>query len=610
MITFDINQNFNNKLNTYIMKTKLLFCFLFWGIISQSQTVSVINSNIIQPYGVASDDLGNFIIADVGSNSIVKFTSVNDSSKPIINLELNNPRAVAFKGAIYIVDSGNGVIKKFQEPGTLTSLGYGFLSSPRGVAVDNSGNVYVTSGSNVIRMTGTGSNITTLIGSLVSPEGIAIDSASNFLYVTCGDGTIKKANINGTGLTTFASGLASPAGIVLDWSGNVFVAEYYGGAVKKITPSGVVSTYASGLQGPNGIALNNNTGNIYVTEAYTNEIKMISTSGTVTAIKRFHNPTGIVCDASNNIYITDASANCTKKINNNNESITQIGFSYNSPFGIAIRKETNSIFIANTYNNSIELYNYVTNTGNALMSGGIINRPHAVAADLNYLYIANTNNNNILKYGGSSTEIYGNNGEFYMPMGITVNGGHIFVADTGHQDIKKMTTNGTNLTTIATGFIYPTSVLVDASGKIYVADRGTNNNGKIVILSSSGTVLHTITTGLLMPYSITFDSTGDVLIADIGDSKIKKLDTAFLTVSEYSNDIEAKIFPNPTTDFVEISSIEKIKKLTLFDETGKQILEEENPVNKISFNQHPKGLYIMNLVFENDKTTIKKILKN
>lgn len=593
------------------MKTKLLSCFLFWGIISQSQSVSVINSNIIQPYGIASDDLGNFIIADTGSNSIVKFTSVNNSSKPIIDLELNSPRAMAFKGSIYIVDSGNGVIKKFQEPSTLTSLGYGFLSSPRGVAVDNSGNVYVTSGSNVIRMTGTGSNITTLIGSLVSPEGIAIDSANNFLYITCGDGTVKKANINGTGLTTFASGLASPAGIVLDWSGNVFVAEYYGGSIKKITPSGVVSTYVSGLQGPNGIALNNNTGNIYVTEAYTNEIKMISPSGTVTPIKRFHNPTGIVIDASNNIYITDASVNCTKKISSSNESITQIGLPYNSPFGIAIRKQTNSIFIANTYNNSIDLHNYVTNNGNVLISGGIINRPHAVAADFNYLYIANTNSNNILKFGGvSPIEIFGNNGEFYMPMGITVDGsGNIFVADTGHQAIKKMTTTGGNITTIATGFIFPTGVLVDASGKIFVADRGNNNDGKIVVLSSSGSLISTITTGLLMPYSITFDNNGDVLITDVGDGKIKKLNVASLTVTDFSYKDEVKIYPNPTSDFVEVSSDEKIKKITLFDETGRQVFKQENPENKISIAQHPKGLYMMNLIFENDKTTTRKILK-
>lgn len=598
------------------MKTKILLSFLFWGLISQSQTISTVYPNLKQPMGVSVSG-GNLYVSDTGNNSLIKFNiGTYGSSTPFIDIELNNPYGIVAKGnTIYIADKNNGIIKKFQEPNSLTPLGYGFLSSPKAVTVDNSGNVYVIDGNSVIRMTGAGGNITTIISGLSSPECITIDLSSTFLYVTCGDGTVKKANLNGTGLTTFASGLNNPAGIGVDVSGNTYVAEYFGGSVKKITATGVVSTYATGLQGPFALSADEtSTGTIYVTEVYANQVKRIEANGTVTTIKRYNQPIGITCIPFGSLFFTDATSNKLKKITADAVSITETNSHLlNSAFGLTYRSSTNSILVADTFNNRISEYNIATNTnGSQWINGGSLNNPKGVATDNQYIYVANTNNSNILKYNGNIlVSELGNSGDFNVPEGITVdNSGNIFIADTGHQAIKKMTTNGTNLTTIATGFISPSGVIVDASGKIYVADYGNNfNNGKIVVLNSTGAILATITTGLVKPYSLTFDPNGDVLISDIGDSKFKKLDTAFLTVSEYSNESNVKIFPNPTTDFVEISSTKKIKKLTLFDETGKQLLKEENPENKISVAQHPKGLYVMNLVFENDKTITKKILK-
>lgn len=596
------------------MKTKLISFFLFLGIVSQSQTLTVVNGNLKQPLGVATDPQGFLLVSDTGNNSIVKFNSVYDSSKIPGEPNLNNPRAIA-KGYenIYIADGGNGVIKKINSSGSVIPLGYGHLSSPRGVAIDNAENVYVTSGSSVVRMNSDGTNITTLAAGMTSLDGIAVDYSGSTVYVSTGDGSVKKITNNGATVTTIASGLASPAGVGLDGNGNVFVAEYFGGSVKKITPAGVVSTYASGLQGPYGLAVGG-TGIVFVTEAYTDQIRMLRTDGTSAIIKRFHLPTGIATDASGKIYTSDIIANTEsiiKRMNSNGEAVTTMGWGYNSPYGIAINKATNNMIIANTYSNSVDLLNLGTGTGNPLMSGGIINRPHAVAVDSqNRVWIANTNNNNIVIYGGTSSgSIYANNGELYMPMGITVNGGHVFIADTGHQAIKRMTTAGSDITTIATGFSFPTGVLVDSSGKIYVADRGNNNNGKIVVLSNSGAVMATVTTGLLMPYSITFDANEDVLIADIGDGKIKKLNAVSLSVTEVSNESELRIYPNPTTNLVQISSTERVKSLALFDLSGKKIMERENAENEISLAGFSKGVYTMKIILENGITETRKIVK-
>lgn len=597
------------------MKTKLTYFFLLLGLLSQSQTISTVYPNLNQPMGISVYG-SNLYVSDTGNNSLAKFSAgTYSSSTPSVNLELNNPYGIVAKGTtIYIADKNNNIIKKYQEPGSLTPLGFGFLSSPRAVAVDNSDNVYVISGNNVVKITAAGS-VTTIISGLSSPECIAVDLTSTYIYITCGgDGTVKKANLNGTGLTTFASGLASPAGIGVDGSGNIYVAEYFGNSVKKITSSGVVTTYATGLQGPFGLTADaTNTGIIYITEAYTNQVKRIDADGTVTTIKRYHQPTGIASIPFGSVFFTDIASNQLKKVTADAVSITAVNSPLlNAAFGLTYRSSTNSILIADTFNNRISEYNIATNTnGSQWINGGSLNNPKGVATDNQYIYVANTNSSNILKYNGNLlVSSLGNAGDFYLPEGITVdNSGNIYIADTGHQAIKRMTIMGSDITTIATGFTFPTGVLVDATGKIYVADRGNNNNGKIVILSSLGTVISTITTDILMPYAMTFDVNGDILFTDVGDKTFKKLDTQFLTVTEISIEDELKIFPNPTTDFVEIAYIEKVRDVTLFDESGKQVMTENNPENKIPLAAFPAGIYLMKITFDDGTSGTRKIIK-
>ena len=112
-----------------------------------------------------------------------------------------------------------------------------------------------------------------------------------------------------------------------------------------------------------------------------------------------------------------------------------------------------------------------------------------------------------------------------------------------------------------------------------------------------------------MPYSITFDSNGDILITDIGDKKIKKLSVNSLSITEFSNENEITIYPNPTTDFVEISSKEKIRTFALFDLSGKQVMDINNPENKISLEGYPAGMYTIKIISEDGKSETSKIIK-
>lgn len=109
----------------------------------------------------------------------------------------------------------------------------------------------------------------------------------------------------------------------------------------------------------------------------------------------------------------------------------------------------------------------------------------------------------------------------------------------------------------------------------------------------------------------TFSNNGDVTgNHGMSDCWVIKLGAdPSLEVSENNTDNLIKTFPNPTADFVEISSTGKIKTVTLFDESGKLVMNKSYPGNKISIAEYASGMYIMKIIFEDGKSKIIKVVK-
>ena len=259
--------------------------------------------------------------------------------------------AIDKDGNLYAADQSNFVIRKITPKGVVTTFaGSGkqgradgtvltaTFEDPTGVAVDQSGNVFVADGGILREITANGnvSTITTQLstgGGTLNITGVAVDAAANLYIADPGDHLVGKVATDGTvtaisgTITTMPDGTEilnfsqNPQSIALDKSGNLFITD---GIVWKVTPPNIFSKFATtGFSNPQGIAVDSQ-GNLYVADDGNMEIRKITAAGQVSLLAgisgvgvpadgviskaAFRFPTGIVVDASGNIFVTDVNA--------------------------------------------------------------------------------------------------------------------------------------------------------------------------------------------------------------------------------------------------------------------------------------------------------------
>ena len=258
------------------------------------------------PASVVADGAGNLYIADelngevrmicFGPNSAtiagVNCTGAGIIVKLIPGVQLLNPTGVGLDGAgnLYIADTGNhiilevtsanGLVSTVAGDGTQGFMGDGGLataselSSPAGVTIDASGNIFIAdTGNNRIRrvdaLTG---DISTVAGGGTGPAGTA------------------------TGAT-----LSAPYAVAFDAAGNMFIPDSGNNLIRKVAPTGGVITPASTISTVAG------TGE-FVTEAAC----IIGSTPSTTSL---NTPEGIAVDAAGNLYIADSKDACVLKTN-------------------------------------------------------------------------------------------------------------------------------------------------------------------------------------------------------------------------------------------------------------------------------------------------------
>ena len=212
---------------------------------------------------------------------------------------LNEPWDVAVDstGCIYIADRLNNRVRKVNTAGTISTLAgtgiAGFsgdggaasaaqLSSPMGVGIDSSDNVYIcdTSNNRVRMVSASTSKITTIIGtgsSGCSEDGLvgtataigavwklSIDSSGNVFFADVANSLIRKLNaadgtvqtvagtvaagtggFNGDGIPATSAYLWNADGVSVDYNGDVWIADRHNNRVRRVSAStGTISTVA------------------------------------------------------------------------------------------------------------------------------------------------------------------------------------------------------------------------------------------------------------------------------------------------------------------------------------------------------------------------------
>ena len=260
--------------------------------------------------------------------------------------------------------AGNGTAGYVDGPGANATF-----KTPWGIAVDNSGNIYVADhGNNRIRKIGSSGQVTTFAGSgsLDFADGsgtnamfnglndMTTDSQGNLYVTDQNNERIRKITPQGQVTTVAGNGILGnvngpaanaefngPSSVAIDLAGNIYVTDQFNNLIKKISNSGIVSTLAGSSQGfadgtgtnaqfsgPNGIAVDAQ-GNVYISDQLNRRIRKITPAGVVStiagnglsgsvdgpgSIAEFGGTLGLAIDSQNNLYVGDAANNTIRKI--------------------------------------------------------------------------------------------------------------------------------------------------------------------------------------------------------------------------------------------------------------------------------------------------------
>ena len=531
------------------------------GSIPTSPTILTLASGLkLNPHsGIAVDGSGNVYIGDTGNNAIKEILAVNGSipaSPAILTLAsgFSSPGGVAVDGTgnVFVADSGNNAVKEILALGgytTVLQLGgtFGFLF-PYAVAIDSSGDVYVTSFT-LPKLPSTG-EYTTILYEIPASAGYSqvntLGSAWNVPGYGYEEG-LEGVAAYGSGKVylTSAVGLNGPTQLLEVYQATVsFQASYpylagsllfsfmsaesigqpavlTGGAANKdftdagtgtCTTNGTGYTYKAGDWCTVDVIFTPQSagtryGAVVLTDRDGNTLATGYLQGTGVGAQAsfppglqstigngFISQSGAAVDGSGDVYVTDSGSNTVYKESPSQGGYTQskIDSGLNRPTGIALDGGAN-IYIANSGANTVikdvpsASGGYTQNTVGSGLSG-----PTAVAVDgSGNVYIADYGNHRVLKETLSadgytqSTIVNGTTGA----EGIAVDGdGSVYLAYYAANTIYKESPSSSDSyieSTLGSGLLYPAGLAVDGNNNVYVADSGSNTVYKETLSSGS-----------------------------------------------------------------------------------------------------------------------------
>jgi streptogramin lyase len=302
------------------------------------------------------------------------------------------------------------------------------LNAPYGLAIDASGNVWVTNeaGGSVTELSTTGTALSGTSGftggGLLGPKAIAIDKSGNAWIANAGGNSVVKLGPTGTVLSGAGGftggGIDVPVAVALDSQSNVWAANFSGNSVSVLTSTGSPNaasplTDAGAITSPTGIAIDKN-GYGWVSNGGANNVILIQSSPpnfyyTQATDNAIQGSAGIAVDANSNKWVAASGINAVSLFTGFSGAspaspIRSAGF--NVPTGVATDGASNVWVTNGAGAGSIAELN---STGTVLSPStgfGSLNTPVTIAVDsAGNLWTANLGDNSVTEFVGIAAPV-------------------------------------------------------------------------------------------------------------------------------------------------------------------------------------------------------------
>ncbi len=312
-----------------------------------------------------------------------------------------------------------------------------FFNAPTDLAVGPNGALYIADQKNHVIRKISNNEVTTFAGSGIEGGGDGSGTEASFNY---------------------------PTGIAFDVQGNLYVAEKNGHRIRKITSNGQVTTLAG-----SGSAGSNDANGL---------------------VAEFNQPTGIVADASGNLFVAEFGNHKIRKVDTNGDVTTLAGS------GVAGFLDANGTVAK--FNRPYHLV--LDGSGNLFVTDQGNHMIRKIAPDGDVTTFAGSGTAKIENGTGAAAS-------FNVPAGIAIDVlGNFYTSDYQGYTIRKITSQGVVTTLAGSGhfgntegqgteasFVSPAGLTLDSSGNLYVASershrirRVTTNTRAVFSGSSAG----------------------------------------------------------------------------------------------------------------------------
>ena len=500
-----------------------------------------------QPFAIALGPGGTLFIADYAANRV---------------------RAVTRDGVIHTI-AGTG--KKFNLQAWQDGVPAvtADLELPSAVAADRAGNVYVSEGSRVARITPAGI-ITTLTKRHGS--GLAVDATGDVYLAETQTSVVSEIRpdgstivIAGTGHQGFtgdggpatSANLTYPVAVAIDSAGDIFIGDST--RIRKVGVDHRMSTIAgtgeAGFSGdgfPALIAKISNTdslavdggGVVYFADSSNGRIRRVTTDGIIRTLPGINGdggpaatatlagPTGLAFGQDGSLYVAERDGERVRRIDPSGRITTVAGngvMGFGGDGGSAVAAELD-------HPTAIAL----DGSGNLFIADSKNNRVRRVDRGGRITTVAGTGTAGFGGDGGAATAATLNE-----PAGLAIDReGAVLVADSKNSCVRRIDADGV-IKTIAGhktdddrgGFAgdggqataallgWPQGIAVDGSGSIYIADP---LNGRVRRVDRRGVITTAAggdITALAFPMAVAADAQGYIYIADLLAERVRRLDS-------------------------------------------------------------------------------------